>query len=278
MRSILVSIFNVFSTLWIEWKVFLWNNFRQKNYNIPIYKGFNFKMSGQGDITKWLYKLSHLAKYNKSFEGKTIEVFLSHLKEGDTFLDIGANVGMFSLVASRILKNKGVIHAFEPSQATYDTLNQNIINNKCDNVNIHRLALSDSEGTMTLSTPTNDYGTDAFAYLSGNKDVTETKNNQSQTVQVRTLDNFLTDNKISKVDVIKIDIEGAELLCFKGAEKLLSSAHQPIILFECLEELCSSRFNYSMMDLLKFLDAKNYHIEQFESWQWVAIPQKSEIS
>jgi FkbM family methyltransferase len=275
MRPILVSIFNVFSAFLIEWKLFLWTNFRKKTYNLPLYKDYYFKMAGQGDITQWFYQLSHMARHNKSFEAKTLEIFLTHLKEGDTFLDIGANVGMFSLIASRVLKNKGIIHAFEPSQAIFNTLSQNIANNDCQNVHLHRIALSDSEGTMTLRIPTNEFGTDAFAYLSSNTGASESPNNQSETVQVKTLDNFLSENKIDKVDIIKIDIEGAELLCFKGAEKLLSSPNKPIILFECFEELCSSRFNYSMMDLLKFLDAKNYKIEQFESWQWIATPRKN---
>jgi FkbM family methyltransferase len=272
MRPILVSIFNVFSTLWIEWKGFLWKNFRRKTYHLPIYKGYSFNLVGQGDITQWLYQLSHLSSYGKSFEDKTLEVFLSHLKEGDTVLDIGANVGMFSLVASRVLKNKGIIHAFEPSQATYDILRQNINNNKCENVTIHRLALSDADGMLTLSTPKVKHGTDAFAYLSNSQDTTVNEDAQKESVEVKTLDNFLSDNNIEKVDLIKIDIEGAELLCFKGAEKLLTGTHKPIILFECFEDLCKSRFNYSMMDLFKFLDQKNYNIHQFESWQWVAIP------
>jgi FkbM family methyltransferase len=272
MRRILVTVFNVFSTVWIVWKGFLWKNFRKKIYNIPIYKGYSFNLVGQGDITQWLYQLSHLAHYNKSFEDKTLEVFLSHLKEGDTVLDIGANIGMFSLVASSALKNKGIIHAFEPSQSTYNILKQNIIANNCDNVKIHRLALSDADGILTLSTPKVKYGTDAFAYLSNSQDTTENKDAQNESVEVKTLDNFLSENNIEKVDLIKIDIEGAELLCFKGAEKLLSRHDKPIILFECLDELCRTRFDYCSLDLLKFLDGKNYDIHQFESWQWIAIP------
>jgi FkbM family methyltransferase len=272
MRRILVTIFNVFSTLWIEWKGFLWKNFRRKTYNLPIYKGYSFNLVGQGDITQWLYQLSHLASSNKSFEDKTLEVFLTHIKEGDTVLDIGANIGMFSLVASRVLKNKGVIHAFEPSQSTYNILNQNITNNNCNNVKLHRLALSDANGILTLSTPNIKYGTDAFAYLSNSQDTTGNKDDQTESVEVKTLDHFLFENNIEKVDLIKIDIEGAELLCFKGAEKLLSGKHKPIILFECFEDLSKSRFNYTLMDLLKFLDQRDYSIHQFESWQWIAIP------
>jgi FkbM family methyltransferase len=272
MRSFFVSILNVFSVIWIEWKGFLWKSFRSKIYNLPIYKGYTFDLVGQGDITQWLYQLSHLAKYGKSFEGKTLEVFLSHLKEGDTVLDIGANIGMFSLVASRVLKNKGVIHAFEPSLAIHAILSQNIRNNKCENVKIHRIALSDVAGALTLSTPKVKYGTDAFAYLSNSHYINEHQEVQEESVEVKTLDHFLSENKIEKVDLIKIDIEGAELLCFKGAENLLTGTHKPIILFECLEELCKLRFNYSMMDLLKFLEEKKYNIHQFESWQWVAIP------
>jgi FkbM family methyltransferase len=272
MRRILVTIFNVFSTLWIEWKGFLWKNFRRKTYNLPIYKGYSFNLVGQGDITQWLYQLSHLASSNKSFEDKTLEVFLSHIREGDTVLDIGANIGMFSLVASRVLKNKGVIHAFEPSQSTYNILNQNITNNNCNNVKLHRLALSDANGILTLSTPNIKYGTDAFAYLSNSQDTTGNKDDQTESVEVKTLDHFLSENNIEKVDLIKIDVEGAELLCFKGAEKLLSGKHKPIILFECFEDLSKSRFNYSLMDLLKFLDQRDYSMHQFESWQWIAIP------
>ena len=92
-----------------------------------------------------------------------------------------------------------------------------------------------------------------------------------ENIDATTIDLFIKREKIEKVDLIKIDIEGAELLCFKGAETLLSSATPPVIIMECCENFCD-RFEYRVYDLLEYLAKFGYKFYQYEPSQWLAVP------
>jgi FkbM family methyltransferase len=166
-------------------------------------------------------------------------------------------------LGSRLVGNDGRIYAFEPSQATFDALNKNIELNKINNVFPQRLALSNTEGFIHLGAVEND----ALNYIDVNN-----KNTQGEKVVMTTLDKWLKDNKLRKIDFIKIDIEGAELLCFEGAQDMLENT-PPTIIMECNEKWCG-RFNYSVFDLLKFLHSFGYTFEQYEEAQWICYPPK----
>ena len=103
---------------------------------------------------------------------------------------------------------------------------------------------------------------DAFAYI----DV----NSKDGSIKATKLDDFILENNIGNVDVVKIDIEGAELLCFKGASSFLEK-HRPIILFEGYEKNCR-RFDYSLMELLEHIRTYNYELTQINSETWLAKP------
>jgi hypothetical protein len=89
-------------------------------------------------------------------------------------------------------------------------------------------------------------------------------------VALKLLDNYLKENKINKIDFIKIDIEGAEFLCFKGATEMLKN-HRPTIIMECNENWCH-RFGYSVFELLNFLSQFDYRFENYDDNQWLCFP------
>jgi FkbM family methyltransferase len=132
------------------------------------------------------------------------------------------------------------------------------------------MALSDRNGMVELAVPEVvkarfEYGD---SYLSMNPSATE---GSSNAIPCRRLDEVLEEMNISKLDLIKIDVEGAEYLCLSGAERLLQEDHKPIILLEC-DEILSRRFGHSVFDTLLLLHQHGYECEQIGLHQWIARP------
>jgi FkbM family methyltransferase len=227
--------------------------------NIKVIDNQRFKFKKFGFITEFLYAKQPFVSDKRGFEYKTLTLFSELAKPNMTVLDIGANVGLFSLLGGRLVGEKGKIYAFEPSQITFDALNENLSLNQITNVSTHRLALSDTEGVIHLGAVEND----AMNFI----DV-KNQNQKGEVVDMITLDKFLTINKIGKVDLIKIDIEGAELLALKGAADMLRR-DKPTIIMEANDKW-TRRFDYSVFDLLLFLHQFGYRFEEYDETQWLA--------
>lgn len=241
-------------------------NLSGSNLNIKVYEDKIFKFKKYGFITKVLFINQHLVRFNKSFEYETLSLYSKLVKKGDTVLDIGANIGLFSLLGSDLVGDKGTIHAFEPNKETYQVLNENLKLNNIGNVFTHQLALSDKKEQVVLKTPSITKEEDADAYFHIQKSNGEDKN----AMMTQTIDSFIESHSLKSVDVIKIDIEGAELLCLKGGEKLFGASNKPKIIFEGHEPFCK-RYDYTIADLLSYLEQFDYKIENYETNQWVAI-------
>lgn len=186
---------------------------------------------------------------NSSFE-KKIKKYLK-LKKG-VFIDVGAHVGKYTISLGRKLKNKGKIISFEPSPKVFKILKKNIKLNRLNNVIPFQIALGEKEKKSNFYIDENE-GKDGLSSL-----IKKTK--KRVIVQVRKLDNVLKELKIRKVDLIKIDVEGAEAEVLKGAVKTLKKSH-PKIIFEVWNEeylkKCKrilKKFNYK----IKKIDKENY--------------------
>ena len=146
------------------------------------------------------------------------------LKSG-IFLDVGANVGKYSVIIGNQLRENGKVFAFEPEPSNLKALKRNLELNRLTNVNIIPLACSDKKDRLKL-------------YLneknSGGHSLIE-KQTSFIEVDVDTLDNRIEKQKIKKVDMIKIDVEGAEADVLKGAKKILKRYH-PRVIFEAWDE------------------------------------------
>ena len=246
-----------------EWRKMLWDNSKKSAFLLKITDNYAFRFTRFGMVTKIMYSKQHLLSRKKSFEYDTLNRYSNLLKKGDIVLDIGANVGIFSLLGAQVVGNTGKIFAFEPSQITYNALLENLKLNQVSNIYPQKLALSNTEGTIHL----NDTEDDSLNFID-----TKNINTKGEIVEMKTLDNWLTINQLAKVDFIKIDIEGAEYLCFQGAEQMFRNT-PPTIIMECNEKWCK-RFDYTVFDLLKFLNGFGYTFEQYEEAQWICYPPK----
>lgn len=171
---------------------------------------------------------------HKLFEAGLSRFVLRNLEFGDTFVDVGANVGYFSILAGAVVGTNGTVVALEPERGNFEALERNIQQNFFSQVHAFKCAAADTDGgTMTLNVnPLNRGGNSMIpfdAYASeGTLMSTVTANalfaqeDLFQEVPLRTLDRLLLEGNILRVKILKIDVEGFELNVLEGSRVLLS--------------------------------------------------------
>lgn len=177
-----------------------------------------------------------------SFAAKTREVdcvkqILKTVKQGMVVLDIGAHVGIYTLLISKLVGEKGCVVAFEPSPQIYRRLQGNIEKNHILNIVAENIAVADYVGEVTLFNPSRGsifrfkivscpqihlHGTGSSILKQGK--------GEKITVKCTTLDHYCKTHNLNP-DLIKIDVEGAEMHVIKGAEKTLLK-YQPAVIME----------------------------------------------
>ena len=139
------------------------------------------------------------------FDPEEREILREHVREGYVFVDVGANVGGYALFVAALAGSRARILAIEPQPVIFDRLVYNIGLNPTGTVKAIACALADKEGEMTLFLPTRNKGEASVKYVS-------TPGGEDQSVQVpaRTLTSLLAEERIDRIDALKIDVEGAE--------------------------------------------------------------------
>lgn len=149
------------------------------------------------------------------------------LSPGKTFVDAGANVGIYTLAASRIVGQTGHVIAFEPSIQSLPALRRNIALNHLTNVALFPVALSHVTGSAKLYHGPNPSLNSLGKETGWSED--------AEKIATETLDGIVERVGLDHVDVIKVDVQGAEELVLRGARKLLTSM-RPTIIFEIFPE------------------------------------------
>lgn len=182
--------------------------------------------------------------YEKS-ESMMMENLIS---DGDTFFDIGANIGWYSIniTASRRATK---VYCFEPIPKTFKSLQKNMELNGVLNVRSHNFGFSSQAGEFPFYYYPEGSGNASSANVSGRADV------ECVQCKVRTLDDYTAETG-TKVDFIKCDVEGAELLVFKGGVNTISR-DKPIVFSEILRKW-SVKFNYNPNEIFELFRAQGY--------------------
>ena len=180
------------------------------------------------------------------------------IRKGDTIVDVGANLGLWVMGAARKAGFEGSVHAFEPVPENLVQLVANLTMNgfDLDQVKCQQLSLSDRSGRATFYAATN--GNSGMGALASREGV----NRPIETTLV-TLDSYCEQHSIRHVDFVKIDVEGAELLVLRGAQRLLAAAEAPAIMFEVDETLAAS-FASSSFAVKALLDNYGYDIFRYQ--------------
>lgn len=184
------------------------------------------------------------------YEPQESSMVLGLLKDGMTMLDIGANIGWYSLVIAKLFPNTDV-HAFEPIPHIYRTLAENIALNNRQNIRTYNQGFSNQAGEAVFYFSP-DLGVNASLRNVSSRnaeDIEETR------CVVDTVDHF-TDRQSLIVDFIKCDVEGAEYLVFQGARQTLER-DKPIIFSELLRKW-SAQFDYHPNEMIQFLTQLGY--------------------
>jgi len=153
------------------------------------------------------------------------------LRPGMTFVDGGANTGVFTFAAARLVGKEGCVLAFEPGRHCFDALEYSVALNGMDHVVLHRSALADSTSRAKLF---HHFGQDNSYSLGGDIDDGDIPCEEVNTI---TLQDALDGSKRNHVDFIKLDVEGAEELVLRGSDEILARC-RPVVLFEVNPEAC----------------------------------------
>jgi FkbM family methyltransferase len=198
-------------------------------------------------------KLLHTLKTKIRIEKKDeVAQFKPFIQNGSVIFDIGAHFGQYAKAFANLNNKSNQIYCFEPVSYTRDILTSVLKSYK--NTQIFSNGFSDRPGKMDINIPVKKSGKigPGLAHLGE-----ETKRDfVTETVDIDTIDNFVLKHNISRLDFIKIDIEGPEFLVFKGAISTLKK-FMPTIICEVNHEHMA-RVNLSPDDFFKFMHDLGY--------------------
>jgi len=164
-------------------------------------------------------KFIFVYRENYEFEMKYLE---NQMQPGNVMVDVGANLGIYSMIAGKLVGDHGKVLAFEPSFTTFEFLKKNQILNGLKNISCFPVALSDTAGTATLY-HSSDIGSHSLGQIDGMGNLEE--------IEMTTMDKVVATEGLERIDLIKIDVEGAEELVLKGAEMSIKR-WRPTVIFE----------------------------------------------
>ena len=171
-------------------------------------------------ISKYLYVY-------KCWEPQETEYFKKIILEGMHVIDIGANIGYFSILFSKWVGDKGKVFAFEPEPENYSILVKNIQANNCNNIIPIKKAVSNKEGTLILFQSEENKGDHRIFDA---EILPEDKNRNKIEIESIKLDSFILSEQ--KIDFIKMDIQGSEMLALEGMMQILSRNHKMYLFTE----------------------------------------------
>jgi FkbM family methyltransferase len=160
------------------------------------------------------------------------------VRPGMVVVDVGANIGYYTLQAASRVGSSGRVHAFEPVAATYARLVRNIRLNGLANVVALQSAVGSRRGRERIFLA--DGSNTASSRLSGPP---PNPTGRTEDVEIGTLDDYVAGRRIPRVDIVKIDVEGHELAVLQGMERLLVHG-APLVLLEVVEDAASPLFEH----------------------------------
>jgi len=186
------------------------------------------------------------------YEPFETELIKKEIKKGDVVLDLGANIGYYTLIFAKIVGKNGKIFAFEPDQTNFSLLKKNVEINRYKNILLIRKAVIDRMGTAKLYLSDYNKGSHSIFNLESRK-----KFIQVETIR---LDDYFK-NYNGKIDFIKMDIEGAEGLAIIGMQELLKRNKNLKILTEFNQDLLKNS-DIRPEDYLKMLVGQRFKLYQ----------------
>ena len=174
--------------------------------------------------------------------------FDKYIKEDMVVVDVGAHMGWSTLMMAKRVGSNGKVFAFEPSDYYRKMLMKNIEVNRYSNIVVRDTALYSENGIKYFRLE--------------NGTVADQKSDNTIEVNCEKFDTLQSELKLNQIDLIKIDIEGAELSCLLGMEEVLNK-YKPILIIEVHTQYLKQR-GHSSRKLIEFLEKKSYDIRPFD--------------
>lgn len=208
---------------------------------------------------KMIVRLNHLTDLTAVFgrpEESEIKNIIRKLPREGVFIDAGAHIGRYTLMAAKYIGPSGRVLAFEPDPQNFELLGHNCMLNGYEWIESEQCALGKTEGTVRLISG-NDAATNTIMSDWHKQMQSETPEAKETLVPLKKLDSVLKNANIHHVDLLKIDVEGAEILLLQGSEsflnqkrikKIVCEVHSPIVKKEEIFSLLK-KYGYSIKDI-----------------------------
>jgi len=241
----------------------IWKYFQQRKQQVPLvtkwYCGLHVQIYLSNDVSKQLYIAGCFEPNEFAFLDKV-------LAPGMTFIDAGANDGLFTLFAAQRVGPTGQVWAFEPSQREFVRLQRNLQLNQLGNVRALKMALANCGGQAELKVAADEHSGQNtlgdFAY--------QIELARCERVSTSRLDDLVHETSLPRLDLIKLDVEGAELSVLAGASGLLRK-QRPVILLE-LNENALQLQGARGATVVEFLRSYDYGIHAFDKATGQLLP------
>ena len=193
------------------------------------------------------------------------------VKPGDVCFDIGAAAGLYTLELAKLAGPAGQVHSFEPVPFAHPFLTRLLGTRSTANVRHHPVALGVEPGNGVMSVPVGRLGpvtgrSFLDADTTGQGSNAEFRGQMGVDVEVQTLDGVCAAVDITRLDFIKIDVEGAELQVLKGGEDTIKR-FKPALLVE-IEDRHTARYRHAATDVMTWLSERDYEMHIWQGgWQ-----------
>ncbi len=200
------------------------------SYKWPYINGVNIETPLEKDGLRMIVNTKDLIGWEifffGAYEPHTNTVLKKYVRPGDVVIEGGSHIGTETLILSRLVGDTGHVYGFEPTTTSFHSLNENIKLNGLTNISTYELALGEKNGAV------------GFCLLppwhcnpGRNGKVVRSDEIIKTTVNQTTIDTFVQENNLTKVNFLKMDIQGGEMDLLDGAHETLSRFH-PIIFTE----------------------------------------------
>ena len=218
------------------------NLYSPKDIRICTLHGINYQLQINDYLDHGIYFGMHdLSDFSRTS-------LLKNIQAGMIVFDIGANIGDSVLQIAKKLNGTGSIYAFEPSPDVFQRLNRNVSLNNFNNIETFNLGMADVESQLSFVVEDKNHSGGAFI----SKDA-----NNAIKVAVTTIDKFVAEHNLSKLDFLKIDTEGFEVFVLKGGVNTFRN-FKPKMFIEVSDSLLK-RAGSSAKELIQILNELNYH-------------------
>jgi len=180
-------------------------------------------------------------------EAGEVKFLESIAKEGMNVIDIGANIGITTVAIAKRIRKGGKLYSFEPTPEYFNILKDNVSSNGLENVKVYELAMTDQVGR-------------AYFYQRGlSSGIVFEEGVEKFKVSTTTIDRFLREEKIERIDLINMDCEGSELLILKGAKETLRKNEAKI--FCEIHHDFLKRLGQSIDELVEYLQSLEFQVQ-----------------